>query len=331
MVLTINKIDSLNPFDLLIRWKEICMEIRHLKTFKTIVDLGGFTKAAENLGYAQSTITFHMKAIEAELGQPVFDRIGKKVFLTETGRHLLPHAIKMLKIYRDLKGISAEDAELKGEIVISAPEALLIYRLPQVIKEYKERCPKVNIQLKHLVPANLINEITDGDVDIALVIDKEKNEEDIQFKKLVTEQMMLISPASSCSTPTNFINPIYLVTEKGCSYRNMFEKLLYEKNQEDRLEQKEYIEFWSIDAIKQCIICGFGVSLLPYITVKDEINQGRISAQEVDSSEKLATYLCYHKDKWLSPSLRVFLEIIHEHAKDWRKESFLLMNKWDKK
>lgn len=54
------------------------MEIRHLKTFKTIVDIGGFTRAADYLGYAQSTVTSHVQAIEQELRKPLFYRLGKK-------------------------------------------------------------------------------------------------------------------------------------------------------------------------------------------------------------------------------------------------------------
>lgn len=63
------------------------MEIRHLVTFITIVEHEGFTKAAEHLGYAQSTITLHIKALEEEINYPLFDRIGKRVILTETGKN----------------------------------------------------------------------------------------------------------------------------------------------------------------------------------------------------------------------------------------------------
>ena len=68
------------------------MEIRHLITFKSIVDLGGFSKAAVHLGYAQSTVTTIIQALEQELGVPLFDRIGKKVQLTEVGGHFLTPA-----------------------------------------------------------------------------------------------------------------------------------------------------------------------------------------------------------------------------------------------
>lgn len=61
------------------------MEIRHLQTFVTVVDKNGFTKAADHLGYAQSTITAHIQTLEDELGQPLFDRLGKKIKGRENG------------------------------------------------------------------------------------------------------------------------------------------------------------------------------------------------------------------------------------------------------
>ncbi|GLB61003.1 LysR family transcriptional regulator [Cytobacillus sp. NCCP-133] len=291
------------------------MEIRHLRTFKAIIDLGGFTKAADYLGYAQSTITSHIRAIENELGQPIFDRIGKKVLLTETGKLLVPHALKMLSIYKDVKEITSSNGEIRGDIVISAPEALLIYRLPPVIKEFKEKCPNVNIELKHLDPTKLKEDLTTGNVDLAFVLDTEKVDDDIYFEELVDEQMMFISPNNGYqNTIASLENQVHLFTEKGCGYRLMFQDILKEYN----IQNQKNIEFWSIEAIKQCIVCGIGVSLLPYITVKNEIEQKKIMAQEVKTDELLSTYLAYHKNKWLAPSFKIFSEIVRRHAQEWR-------------
>lgn len=291
------------------------MEIRHLKTFKAIIDLGGFTKAADYLGYAQSTITSHIKAIEDELDQPIFDRVGKKVLLTETGKLLLPHALKMLSIYKDLKEVSSSNGDIKGEIVISAPEALLIYRLPPVIKEFKEKCPNVDIELRHLDPTKLKEDLANGHVDLAFVLDKERTDEDIYFEELINEPMMFISPYSGSQNMIDALEKqVHLFTEKGCSYRFMFQKLI----EEHHVQNQSNIEFWSIEAIKQCIVCGLGVTVLPYITAKNEIEQKKVITQELQTDEKLFTYLAYHKDKWLAPSFKIFSEIIRRHAQEWR-------------
>lgn len=298
------------------------MEIRHLKTFKAIVDLGSFTKAAAYLGYAQSTITFHIKSIEDELGSPVFERIGKKVFLTEKGKLLLPHVIKMLYIYRDLKEATSISEDMKGELVISAPETLLIYRLPAVIKEYKEKYPNVDIKLKHLHPSKFKTDITQGEVDIVFIVDNIQQEEGIYFEKLVTEPMMLISQAFlSMEEKESLKNQTFLFTEKGCSYRKVFEKLIDQNMTHSQTAEIHGIDFWSIDALKECVISGLGIGVLPYITIKKELQQKRIYAQEINMESNFSTYLAYHEDKWISPSLKAFLTIVRKYAAEWEIDS----------
>ncbi|WP_245308269.1 LysR family transcriptional regulator [Halalkalibacter urbisdiaboli] len=293
-----------------------------MQTFKAIVDFGGFTKAAEQLGYAQSTITFHIKCIEEELGEPVFDRIGKKVLLTETGKFLMVHAIKMLNIYRDIKEVSSISGEIKGKLVISAPEALLIYRLPPLIKEFKEKYPKVDIQLKHLDPLKLQSDLSEGEVDLAFIIDTERKNKGIYFEELVNEPMMFISADFiSLKEVDSLHNRVYLFTEEGCIYRRTFKDLLSEKLEcEGEKLNRNSIEFWSIDALKECVICGLGVAILPYISVEKDIIQNKIFAQEVQTDKKISTYLAYHEEKWLSPSLKAFLEIIRNYANEWRTD-----------
>ncbi|KIY21745.1 MULTISPECIES: LysR family transcriptional regulator [Mesobacillus] len=298
------------------------MEIRYLQTFKAIVDLGSFTKAAEFLGYAQSTITFHIKSIEDELGRPVFDRIGKKVFLTETGHLLMPHVIKMLCIYKDLKDVTMTCEDMKGELVISAPEALLIYRLPAVIKEFKETYPNIDLKLKHLDPSRLKMDLSQGDVDLAFIVDEERKEEGIYFEKLVKEPMMFIShDYIPLYEKGSLKDKVPLFTEKGCGYRTLFEKLIEQNISHKDSVVNKGMEFWSIEALKECVVCGLGIGVLPYIVVKREMNQSNLFAQEIKEST-LSTYLAYHNEKWVSPSLNAFLNTIRKYAGEWEKETF---------
>lgn len=94
------------------------MEIRHLQTFMTIVELEGFTKAAEHLGYAQSTITSHIQILESELGEVLFDRLGKKIVLTNVGKDLVPYAKQMLQVYKDIKNITSDKNSVSGDLTI---------------------------------------------------------------------------------------------------------------------------------------------------------------------------------------------------------------------
>lgn len=291
------------------------MEIKHLKTFKAIIDCGGFTKAAEYLSYSQSTVTFHIKALEVELGYKVFDRIGRNTILNEAGKDLIPFVIKILNDYKELKDSSTYNGEIHGELIISAPEAILVYRLPEVLKEYKKLFPKVDIHLKHLDPLRFKNELKDGEIDLAFFIDVEREYREIFSEKLVDEPMMIITTEpNSLKSPKHLSNPTFLFTEQGCSYRKILEN--YMKQNSFDFTNSNSLEFESIDAIKKCILNNFGITALPYITIQDEITHHEIFAQKLD--ENLATYIGIHKDKWISPPIKMFLNMIKKYAVAWK-------------
>src|SRR5690625_2396626 len=123
------------------------MELRHLITLKTIVERGGFKKAAEHLGYAQSSVTTHIQELEAEVGKPLFDRLGRKVILTHYGERLLSYAIKIIDLHAQALN---PDEEPTGDLIIGISESLTIGRIPPILLEYKRSYPKVNLSLKSI-------------------------------------------------------------------------------------------------------------------------------------------------------------------------------------
>lgn len=288
------------------------MEIRHLVTFKKIVDLGGFTKAADHLGYAQSTITTHIKALEDELKRPLFDRIGRNVVLTESGRNLLPQAIKMLELYNNIKEDVISNGEITGKIVISIGESLLLYRFPPIIEEYRRKYPKVNIEWHHLDSLNFKQELLKGNSDIVFMLGTEVNDANIYSEKLKDEPMMFLYPNDFNFNDQNNLNQSNLLfTEKGCSYRTLFEEFIAES----KMVTTRNIEFWSIEAVKQSIISGLGISILPRITVERELRENKLNGEVYKRS--LSTYLMYPKNKWLSPALDELTNIVRAHAMEW--------------
>lgn len=201
------------------------MEIRHLQTFITIVELGGFTKAAENLGYAQSTITTHIQILESEIGEALFDRLGKKIVLTNVGKKLVPYAKQMLDVYKEIKNITCEEDEVSGDLVIGAGESLSIYRLNEIIKEYKKRYPKVNIILKNSICSDLRSRLYSGEFDIVFTIEPQVFEKDLVVKKLKDECMVIIG-AQNAELDLKKLNlnnqkskENIIFSENGCSLR----------------------------------------------------------------------------------------------------------------
>jgi DNA-binding transcriptional LysR family regulator len=295
------------------------MEIRHLITFKTVVDVGGFTRAADHLGYAQSTVTAHIQALEQELGTPLFDRIGKKVLLTEVGNQFLLHASEMIQLYYKAKDVSALTNQPAGELRIGAPESLTIYRLPAIIQSFRKQYPKVNIIIKSGSCRSLWEELRRGELDIAFLLQAPFEDSELHTETLKDEPLVIILPPDHPGVYHSLENfklsgtDNILFTEQG-SYRDFFEAFLRRRG----IQTEAGMEFWSIEAIKQCVICGLGVSMLPLAAVQSEIEDNKIGAipwkKEFGS---VATIMSYHRNKWLSQAARQFIATVKEQCKTW--------------
>src|SRR4051794_25715284 len=115
------------------------MDLRQLKTFRAVADSLSFTRAADALDYAQSSVTAQIRALEDELGVRLFDRLGRRVALTEAGLRLLAYADKMLDLADEAAHAIAEGDEPSGQLIIAAPETLSTYRLPPLLKQFRLR------------------------------------------------------------------------------------------------------------------------------------------------------------------------------------------------
>ncbi|MEW9677636.1 LysR family transcriptional regulator [Lentibacillus sp. L22] len=282
------------------------MELRHLITLKTIAERGGFKKAAEHLGYAQSSITTHIRELEEEVGKPLFDRLGKTVVLTHYGQRLLTYAVKIIELHAQALDM---DEEPTGDLAIGISESLTIGRVPPILLDYKRAYPKVNLSLKSIENYNVTSHLQNGDVDLVLVLEKDDwSLPEIYSEKLKREKMILISPPEKEDTNT------ILYTERSCSYKSVFDEYLRYK----QMDVKASLDFQSIEAIKQCVRSGLGISMVPYFSVKEEIENNKLKGEKMAPEHpSISTFLAYHKDKWISPAITSMISLIKNHAKNW--------------
>ncbi|WP_025679448.1 LysR family transcriptional regulator [Paenibacillus massiliensis] len=299
------------------------MESRHLFTFLVVVETGSFTKAALKLDYAQSSITSQIQALENELGKPLFDRIGRTIRLTTAGERLLPYAQEIHRMHAMAENALSTDVETSGTIRIGAPESLAAFRLPSIIREYRERYPQVRIILKPGLCWEMLSLLRAGDLDVAFILQPEAEERDLHIETLVQENMALIAAPNHPLAGSLMVEPgqlkeeSILFTESGCSYRTLFERHLHQSG----IVPDPSLEFWSIEAIKQCVANGLGLSFLPYITVHKEIQDGKlVRLNWNDDGQRVATQLVYHTKKWQSQAMLAFLETVRQHAPRWREE-----------
>ncbi|QUG42716.1 LysR family transcriptional regulator [Psychrobacillus sp. INOP01] len=299
------------------------MEIRHFVTFKKIVETGSFTQAAEHLGYTQSTVTSHIQALEEHLGAPLFDRMGRKVRLTDIGKNLLPYTQEILDTYGKIESITSDGEDTRGELKIAAPESLTVYRLEPILREYRKKFPHVHISLNNATCGDNKRAILNGSADIAFVLLPQLQDADLIVHSLLDEPIVLVG-GFDCSL--NILDKSYenqklceclITNEKECSYRTMFEEYLGER----RIVPSQTMELWSVEAMKRCVMSGLGIACLPLMTVIDEIKEGKLKVIPCDGDFKqIYSQVAYHKNKWVSPALSTFIDITLKHAKEWSFE-----------
>src|SRR3984893_11386797 len=169
------------------------MEVRQLQTFCVLAEELNFTRTAERVFTIQSNVTSQIKALEGELGVPLFDRLAKKVVLTEAGRRFRPYAEKALAAmdqgYRAVK-FGTEPA---GPLNIYAPESVLTYRLPEVLKVFRKRYPKVELVFGPESDSKLAEELECGKLDLAISMSDSIDGEHLTSMAMRSEDVYLFS------------------------------------------------------------------------------------------------------------------------------------------
>ena len=117
------------------------MELRQLQTFVTITQTESFSRAAEVLGYTQSALTVQIRLLENELGVKLFDRMGKRVYLTAPGRQFLGHANQIIRDIKCAREFAKSEEELCSPLHVGTLESLCFSKLPQILNSFRSSHP----------------------------------------------------------------------------------------------------------------------------------------------------------------------------------------------
>ncbi|MEC2645609.1 LysR family transcriptional regulator, partial [Bacillus thuringiensis] len=268
-----------------------------------------FSKAAHALGYAQSTVTAHMKALENDLHIPLFDRLGKKVLLTKAGHQFHPYALELLAIYEKAQEIPQNTDYLEGTLSITSNESLAVYRLPQLLRTYKQKNPKVNIVLETNTNEQALQKLREGETDVVFIIGESIEHNDFITRTFSNETFGWILPAYSAAHANPFQllqDTQFIFTEQSCGYRPMVDRFL---RQSGNIPAKTF-ETSNVEVIKQSVMCELGISILPYIVVQESCQKEQLCFQPIETPTIIQSHVIYHKSRWISPVLQSFLSLL---------------------
>ncbi|MBI2772222.1 MAG: LysR family transcriptional regulator [Burkholderiales bacterium] len=168
------------------------MELRHLRYFTALAECLSFTRAAERAHVTQSTLSHQIRQLEEELGQPLFDRIGKRVMLTEAGETFLGYAAKALQeVDHGLSHLMRAVDEISGEVRIGATGTFNIGFVPEALALFLRRHPTVKVTVDELAADAIAQRLIDASLDVGIAY-QPSDPTHLWFEPLYTEEMVLV-------------------------------------------------------------------------------------------------------------------------------------------
>ena len=261
------------------------MELSDLVTFSTVARLGAVTRAADELNTVQSNITQRVKALEAEIGTPLFERHSRGMTLTGAGRRLLPYAQRLAALSREAVLTAREDGEPKGPLSIGSMETTAAVRLPSLLAEFHRRFPAVQLSLRTAPTADLVAAVLDGSLDGAFVAGPIEHAE-LTDVTAFQEELVLVTARrwgslAALRAGTLESGPTALVFRTGCTYRQRLEQLLTEFGWPSAAR----FELGTLDGMIGCVAAGMGVTLLPRAVVERNDQSGNIRIHPLSPSQ----------------------------------------------
>lgn len=289
------------------------MEIRNIISFLKVNELSSFSKAADALGYTQSNISSHIRQLEKELKHPLFERFGKTIDLTEYGKAFLPHAYEIMHSVEQAKLSVCDDIAAIKELRIGILESLCTTYMPQIVSDFHKIFPAINIIIKIGTFHDLSQMLNNNQIDFLWTFER-RVESEMWIKALEQEEEICviaspryISHAGEHAGILSLEGATFIFTEKSCSYRNLFEQLLISNDVHYNL----FMEIGNTEIIKKFVNAGLCLSVLPYFSIKQDVENNHLKILPIsDISLHMYSQIFYHKNKYLTPVMSKFLELL---------------------
>lgn len=290
------------------------MELKYLNTVKTILETGSFQNAARKLNYTQSTVTFQIQQLEQKLNVKLFEKIGRKMVMTQAGKDIMPYIETILDTACQLSNYGKSVGELTGTLKVGFPESLLVYKMPMVLAKFRKAAPNVQLSLQIANCYEINDAIAKGSLDVGIHYTIKPNPV-IVTEKILSYPFALIAAPVLSKKEQDFIHSGQLketsliYSDVDCVYEELFNKYLNSKS----IIMNSRILIQSIEAIKLCVMSNIGVAFLPRFTVEKELAEQKLQEIKTDMKEpEIFSMISYHKNKWISPAMELFVRMTKE-------------------
>lgn len=287
--------------------------LKPLRAFCQVARLGSVSRAAEALYLSQPAVTLQLQALEREFGQPLLERNGRRLSLTQAGEALYDLARPLVE------GIDGLDAAFRervrgldaGELHVAAGSSTILYLLPSIVEAYRQAHPDIRLILHNVTGAGGLSLLRSDEVDLAVgsMLDVPA---DLDYAPVYRFEPMLITPlghplADKPDLRLEDLSPYGLILppQRLTTYRMV--DLVFQRN---RVPYTVALEVGGWEVIKQYVAMGMGISIVTAICLTDADRQ-RLSARSLAEYFPSRSYgIVMRKGKFLSPQARAFTALI---------------------
>ena len=299
------------------------MDIDLLKTFITVTKLRNISKASEEVYLTQPAVSKQIKSLEQHYGVKLFERINKKLLLTEEGKHLLDYAYRIVNLYNEsIESVNKEERQIKGILKILSNQTLGVYILPRLIKPFCNIYPDLKIEMFLEHTEHIINAVKHGNANFGFIGRDPKDPSIVLHPFYRDELKVVVGPGLGINKRVLSLRKLeslpFLQRERGSDIRHTHEQWLKERG----ITLKPRMELNNTEAVKVFVQYGMGFAILPWCTVEHEVREGLLRVVTVPHFEIFREYyICHYKDKMFSKPEKIFFEYIFNAMKS--KTSFI--------
>lgn len=289
-------------------------DIDQLRVFFKVVQLGSFTKAAEELYLTQPAVSAQVAKLERRLKVRLIDRLGRSVFPTEAGRALYAHADEVERLCSALQeaelALREAGDELAGKLAIGASTTISIYMLPPLLGEFKRRNPRVEFALDASISSQLMEQLLRNRYDFAL-LEGPVDGPGVEFEHFWYDELFLVVARDHPWAQGKDVVAIReVVGQPFISHRqgSGVQTAIQWEFQRHGVEMRPSMTIDNIEVVKKAVESGLGISILSRLVVQQEVEAGSLVIVPVRSAVFTREFrIATLKGKYLSPTARAFL------------------------
>jgi DNA-binding transcriptional LysR family regulator len=288
------------------------MELDQVTAFLEVARQQSFSRAAEKLYRTQPAISAQIRSLELECGQKLFDRLGRKIFLTRSGEVLFEFGQKLMSLHQEtLQRVREAHGIAAGKLFVGANEATCLYVLPQVFAEFKRKYPQVGINVYRNFSHRILQKMAENRIDVGIVT-LPVTQNNLKVLPFYEDELQVVVPAGHPFAKRRAVKLEEMAAEplifpQGGHTRELLEKVFHKQRHELHIS----MELSSVESIKKFVGAGLGISLLSRSYAQMEIKSGvlkLIPLQGVKLVRKLG--LVYRTDRYLSRAAQEFADVV---------------------